>query len=97
MANGYFAIEELSDKNRLIRIDQDALDKMESDEEDKLDASKAELCKLEREKFNSVGKKGKAGEHIQCVIGVNMLSEGWDARTVTHILGLRAFYKSVTL
>ncbi|OOP56281.1 MAG: hypothetical protein AYP45_09445 [Candidatus Brocadia carolinensis] len=91
IANGYFAIEELSDKNRLIRIDQDALDKIESDEEDKLEKSKVELVKSEREKFNTVGKKGKAGEQIQCVIGVNMLSEGWDARTVTHILGLRAF------
>ena len=31
------------------------------------------------------------GEKVQCVIGVDMLSEGWDAQTVTHILGLRAF------
>lgn len=91
MANGYFAIEELSDKNRLIRIDQDALNKIESDEEDKLEKSKVELVRSEREKFNTVGKKDKAGEQILCAIGVNMLSEGWDARTVTHILGLRAF------
>lgn len=91
LTNGHFAIEELADKYKLIRIDQDALDKIESDEEDKLDKSKAELCKLEREKFNTVGKKDKAGEQIQCVLGVNMLSEGWDAKTVTHILGLRAF------
>ncbi len=91
LTNGHFAIEELTDKYKLIRIDQDALDKIESDEEDKLDKSKAELCKLEREKFNTVGKKDKAGEQIQCVLGVNMLSEGWDAKTVTHILGLRAF------
>ena len=50
-----------------------------------------ELKVLEREKFNTVGKIGKPGEKIQCVVGVNMLSEGWDARTVTNILGLRAF------
>ena len=91
LTNGHFAIEELADKYKLIRIDQDALDKIESDEEDKLDKSKAELVKLEREKFNTVGKKDKDGEQIQCVLGVNMLSEGWDAKTVTHILGLRAF------
>src|SRR3989344_3478098 len=42
-------------------------------------------------KVNTVGKEGKTGEKVQCVIGVNMLSEGWDAQTVTHILGIRAF------
>ncbi|MBI5875760.1 MAG: DEAD/DEAH box helicase family protein [Deltaproteobacteria bacterium] len=89
--NGYFAVEELGDKKGLIRIDQDALDKIEADEEEKLDKSKQELVKMERDKFNTVGKKDKPGESVQCVIGVNMLSEGWDARTVTHILGLRAF------
>lgn len=91
LANGYFAVEELGDKKGLIRIDQDALDKIEADEEEKLDKSKQDLVKMERDKFNTVGKKGRAGESVQCVIGVNMLSEGWDARTVTHILGLRAF------
>lgn len=92
LENGYFsAVGELSDIDKFIRIDQDALDKIEANEEGKLDSSKKELAKKEREKFNTVGKKGRAGEQIQCVIGVNMLSEGWDARTVTHILGLRAF------
>lgn len=91
LINGHFSISELSDKNKLIRIDQDALDKIESDEEDKLNSTKKDLAKSERDKFNTVGKVKKPGEQIQCVIGVNMLSEGWDARTVTHILGLRAF------
>ncbi|MBI4377525.1 MAG: DEAD/DEAH box helicase family protein [Nitrospinae bacterium] len=91
LTNGYFAVEELGDKKGLIRIDQDALDKIEADEEEKLDKSKQDLVKEERDKFNTVGKEGKPGESVQCVIGVNMLSEGWDARTVTHILGLRAF------
>lgn len=91
LVNGYIAISELTDKKKLLRIDQDALDKIESDEKDKLSSSKKELAEAEREKFNTVGKKGKAGEEVQCVIGVNMLSEGWDAKTVTHILGLRAF------
>jgi type III restriction enzyme len=91
MINGHFTASELSEKARLLRIDQDALDKIESNEEEKLSTSKKNLAIAEREKFNTVGKKGKLGEQIQCVIGVNMLSEGWDARTVTHILGLRAF------
>ena len=91
LERGYFAVEELGDKNTLLRIDQDALDKIESGEEEKLTKSKLDLIKEEREKFNTVGQKGKAGEQVKCVIGVNMLSEGWDTRTVTHILGLRAF------
>ena len=41
--------------------------------------------------FDTVGKPGQPGEHIRCVVSVNQLTEGWDARTVTHILGFRAF------
>jgi len=44
-----------------------------------------------REVMNTVGKPGKLGEHIKCVVSVSMLTEGWDASTVTHILGVRAF------
>ncbi|MBL8087473.1 MAG: DEAD/DEAH box helicase family protein [Chthonomonas sp.] len=44
-----------------------------------------------REVMNTVGKAGKLGEHIRCVVSVSMLTEGWDANTVTHILGVRAF------
>ncbi len=46
---------------------------------------------LLREVMNTVGKHGKLGEHIRCVVSVSMLTEGWDANTVTHILGVRAF------
>lgn len=38
-----------------------------------------------------IGKPGKLGEHVKCVVSVSMLTEGWDANTVTHILGVRAF------
>src|SRR4030042_5178855 len=41
--------------------------------------------------MNTVGKLGKLGENIKCVVSVSMLTEGWDANTVTHILGVRAF------
>jgi len=44
-----------------------------------------------REMVNTVGVKGKPGEHVRCIVSVNMLSEGWDVKSVTHILGLRAF------
>jgi type III restriction enzyme len=46
---------------------------------------------LLREVMNTVGKKGKLGEQVRCVVSVSMLTEGWDANTVTHILGVRAF------
>ncbi len=46
---------------------------------------------LLREVVNTVGRSGKLGEHIRCVVSVGMLTEGWDANTVTHIVGIRAF------
>lgn len=46
---------------------------------------------LLREVMNTVGKQGKLGEQVRCVVSVSMLTEGWDANTVTHILGVRAF------
>jgi type III restriction enzyme len=46
---------------------------------------------LLREVMNTIGKKDKLGEQIRCVVSVSMLTEGWDANTVTHILGVRAF------
>ncbi len=46
---------------------------------------------LLREVMNTVGKPGKLGEHVKCVVSVSMLTEGWDANTVTHIMGVRAF------
>jgi len=44
-----------------------------------------------REVVNTVGKTGMLGSHLRCVVSVSMLTEGWDANTVTHIMGLRAF------
>lgn len=46
---------------------------------------------LLREVMNTVGKQGKLGGSIRCVVSVSMLTEGWDANTVTHVLGVRAF------
>ncbi|WP_374494435.1 BPTD_3080 family restriction endonuclease [Zoogloea sp.] len=40
---------------------------------------------------DNVGKRNTAGQDLQNVISVAMLSEGWDAKNVTHIMGLRAF------
>ncbi|MFF2199693.1 BPTD_3080 family restriction endonuclease [Streptomyces sp. NPDC058145] len=52
------------------------------------EVSDAELL---REVMNTVGKPGRLGADVRCVVSVSMLTEGWDANTVTHILGVRAF------
>jgi type III restriction enzyme len=46
---------------------------------------------LLREVMNTVGKHGQLGGSVRCVVSVSMLTEGWDANTVTHVLGIRAF------
>ena len=46
---------------------------------------------LLREVMNTVGKADRLGDSIRCVVSVSMLTEGWDANTVTHVLGVRAF------
>jgi type III restriction enzyme len=46
---------------------------------------------LLREVMNTVGRPGTLGGSIRCVVSVSMLTEGWDANTVTHVLGVRAF------
>ena len=53
--------------------------------------TKKEQAESLRMQVDTVGRTGKPGERIQNVISVGMLSEGWDAKTVTHIMGLRAF------
>ena len=53
--------------------------------------TKQQQAEYLRRQVDTVGKPGQPGAMIQNVISVAMLSEGWDARTVTHIMGLRAF------
>lgn len=48
-------------------------------------------AELLREAMNTVGKEGRLGDSVRCVVSVAMLTEGWDANTVTHVLGVRAF------
>lgn len=55
------------------------------------DADQIDDAELLREVMNTVGQIGRLGEQIRCVVSVSMLTEGWDANTVTHILGVRAF------
>ena len=97
-------IDQLCDARRTLHIDSKVLDQAEAGEEpiatiestDQVDGPKLKLTKkqqaeLLRLQVDTVGQVGKPGEQIQNVISVGMLSEGWDAKTVTHIMGLRAF------
>ena len=54
-------------------------------------ATKISDAEMLREVMNTVGKPGKLGADVRCVVSVAMLTEGWDANTVTHVLGVRAF------
>jgi type III restriction enzyme len=58
---------------------------------DQQQAEKISDQELLREVMNTVGKEGRLGESIRCVVSVSMLTEGWDTNTVTHVLGVRAF------
>lgn len=97
-------IPELCAPEKTLQIDSKVLEKAESetevieldlesdedsDEGPKL--TKAQQAEFLRQTVDTVGKEGEPGEQIQNVISVGMLSEGWDAKTVTHIMGLRAF------
>lgn len=58
---------------------------------DRVAAEKIDDATILREVMNTVGRQGALGEGIRCVVSVSMLTEGWDANTVTHVLGVRAF------
>lgn len=74
---------------RTLRIDSRLLEKAEEQLEG--GQTKEQAAENLRRKVATVGRLGEPGEQLRCVISVAMLSEGWDARNVTQILGLRAF------
>jgi type III restriction enzyme len=100
-------IDELCVPERILHIDSKVLEMAESQEEETPvenpveeaeennepvhRLSKKKIAEQLRKKVDTIGKVGQPGEQIQKVISVGMLSEGWDAKTVTHIMGLRAF------
>lgn len=71
-----------------LRIDSKLLAQAESEDPK---VKRSEAAEALREIVATVGKPGKPGEQVRCVVSVQMLTEGWDANNVTHILGLRAF------
>lgn len=97
-------IPDLCIPEKTLQIDSKILDNAESeneavdinvetDDDDEVTPklTKKQQAELLRLTVDTVGKEGEPGEQIQNVISVGMLSEGWDAKTVTHIMGLRAF------
>ncbi len=75
-------------KNYTVRIDSKLLKEAESEDPSKKKQAHAEEL---RKVIATVGKPGEPGEFVRCVVSVAMLTEGWDANNVTHILGIRAF------
>ena len=75
------------EKRRSIRIDSKLLREMDLEGGESRDQAALRI----REIIDTVGKPGQPGEHVRCVVSVSMLTEGWDANNVTHVLGVRAF------
>ena len=78
-------------KEELVETVAEADDAVEDEDILERKLTKAEQAELLRRTVDTVGRVGRPGEKIRSVISVGMLSEGWDAKTVTHIMGLRAF------
>ena len=74
-----------------VDIDAEESEEGDSSQTKEKKPTKKQQAELLRRTVDTVGKSGELGEHIRNVISVGMLSEGWDAKTVTHIMGLRAF------
>lgn len=98
-------IPELCDKDKTLQIDSKVLSQAEAESETiEIDPAggndkegtppkltRKQQAELLRRTVDTVGRENEPGEQIQNVISVGMLSEGWDAKTVTHIMGVRAF------
>ncbi len=82
-----FDLKDLSGEDHILHIDSTTMDKAEERESSGQSGEEENLRRI----VDTVGKHGKPGEQIRNIVAVQMLSEGWDARNVTHIMGLRAF------
>ena len=98
---GKVSIDELCDPERMLHIDSRVLREAEETEEpiaevgaaaDARKLTRKQRAERLRRQVDTVGRPGMPGMGIRNVISVGMLSEGWDAKTVTHIMGLRAFH-----
>lgn len=88
-------LDEAESADEPVEVGQSGSNEDDTDDNDgtttEVKLTKKQQAELLRQKVDTVGKLGHPGAQIQNVISVGMLSEGWDAKTVTHIMGLRAF------
>jgi len=90
-------LDEAEAQDEPVGVETAATEESEEEDADEAEAgpkkklTKKQRAELMRKTVDTIGREGQPGEHIQNVISVGMLSEGWDAKSVTHIMGLRAF------
>jgi type III restriction enzyme len=86
-------LDEAEDRVDIIDLEDTPVEQEQdtTEEETGPKPNKQQKAEYYRKIVDTVGQLGKPGEQYQNIISVGMLSEGWDAKTVTHILGLRAF------
>jgi type III restriction enzyme len=84
-------LDKAESESEEVEITDEGLEDDDEDQPVEKKLTKKQQAELLRRTIDTVGKIGKPGEQIRNVISVSMLSEGWDAKTVTHIMGLRAF------
>ena len=90
-------LDEAEAQDEPVGIGTAATEEPEEEDDEEVEAgpkkklTKKQRAELMRKTVDTIGRAGQPGEHIQNVISVGMLSEGWDAKSVTHIMGLRAF------
>jgi type III restriction enzyme len=90
-------LDEAEAQDEPVGIGTAATEESEEEDDEEVEAgpkkklTKKQRAELMRKTVDTIGRAGQPGEHIQNVISVGMLSEGWDAKSVTHIMGLRAF------
>lgn len=84
-------LDEAESKEEEIDIAENGSDDDAAEDAPVKKKTKTQIAEELRRKVDTIGRVGELGEQIQKVISVGMLSEGWDAKTVTHIMGLRAF------
>ena len=93
---GDIPVEPLSDDERILHIDSNVLKKAEEASDSQFETTLSPQNATERQErlrkmVDTVGKVNQPGEQLTNIVSVMMLFEGWDARNVTQIMGLRAF------
>ncbi len=81
--------EKLNHKSKPVELTTHSSVEDDDDEGPSKPLTQQQQAELLRRQVDTVGQVGQPGEKLQNIISVGMLSEGWDAKTVTHVMGLR--------